>query len=106
MSETRFGLGAEVIASIQDVFAAYPEVQEVILYGSRAKGRYKVGSDIDLTIKGEAVDFDILSNISRELYDLPIPYTIDLSIFSNIDNQDLREHIERVGIPFFKREEG
>ncbi len=105
MSETKFGLGAEVIASIQDVFVAHPEVQEVILYGSRAKGNYKVGSDIDLTMKGEAVDFDVLSKISQELYDLPIPYTVDLSIFSNIDHEALREHIEHVGIPFFKWEE-
>jgi predicted nucleotidyltransferase len=105
MSEAKFGLGATVVASIQDVFAAYPEVHEVILYGSRAKGNFKVGSDIDLTMIGDDINFDVLSKISQELYDLPIPYTVDLSIFSNIDNAALREHIERVGIPFFKRKE-
>jgi len=103
MSETNFGLGAVVIASIQDVFAAHPEVDEVILYGSRAKGNYKVGSDIDLTMKGEAVDFDVLSTISQELYDLPIPYMIDLSIFSNISNANLVEHIERIGRVFYSK---
>jgi predicted nucleotidyltransferase len=102
MSETRFGLGADVVASIQNVFAAYPEVHEVILYGSRAKGNFKVGSDIDLTMKGNDINADVLSKIAQDLYDLPIPYMVDLSILSNIDNLALREHIERVGIPFFK----
>ena len=105
MSEAKFGLGAVVVASIQDVFAAHPEVQEVILYGSRAKGNFKVGSDIDLSMKSDDINFDVLSKISQELYDLPMPYTVDLSIFSNIDNAALREHIERVGVPFFKRQE-
>jgi len=104
MSETKFGLGVVIISSIQGVFAAHPEVDEVILYGSRAKGNYKVGSDIDLTMKGEAVDFDVLSTISQELYDLPIPYMIDLSIFSNIGNTNLVEHIERVGKVFYSKD--
>ncbi|MBN4082397.1 nucleotidyltransferase domain-containing protein [Mariprofundus ferrooxydans] len=103
MSETKLGLGAVIIASIQDVFAAHPEVEEVMLYGSRAKGNYKVGSDIDLTMKGEMVDFSVMSTISQELYDLPIPYTVDLSIFSNITNEALVKHIERVGKVFYSK---
>jgi len=104
MTDNNFGLGEYVMASIRDVFAAHPEVDEVVLYGSRAKGNYKVGSDIDLTMKGEAVDFSLLSTISQELYDLPIPYTVDLSIFSNISNANLVEHIERAGKLFYRKE--
>ncbi|MDQ7005186.1 MAG: nucleotidyltransferase domain-containing protein [Ghiorsea sp.] len=104
MTETNFGLGDGVTISICDVFAAHPEVDEVILYGSRAKGNYKVGSDIDLTMKGDAVDFSLLSTISQELYDLPMPYTVDLSIFSHISNANLVEHIERVGKLFYRKE--
>ena len=51
MGKQQFGLGEHVIASIRRVFQAHPEVEEVVLYGSRAKGNYKVGSDIDLTIR-------------------------------------------------------
>ncbi len=101
MTEANFGLGENIVDSIRDVFAAHPEVDEVVLYGSRAKGNYKVGSDIDLTMKGDAVDFSLLSIISQELYDLPIPYTVDLSIFSNISNANLVEHIQRVGKVFY-----
>jgi len=103
MSESNFGLGENIITLICDVFAAHSEVDEVVLYGSRAKGNYKVGSDIDLTMKGDAVDFSLLSTISQELYDLPIPYTVDLSIFTNITNPALVEHIERAGKVFYRK---
>lgn len=98
-----FGLSQEVIQHIQAVFSSHAEVDEVILYGSRAKGNYKLGSDIDLSMKGEGIDFALLSTISEEFIELPIPYTVDVSIFSNITNPDLIEHIERVGVLFYKR---
>jgi len=60
--------------------------------------------DIDLTMKGEAIDVSVLSTISQELYDLPIPYTVDLSIFSNISNAKLVAHIERAGKVFYRKE--
>ena len=104
MTEHFFGLSKAVVLAIQGVFVSHPEVEEVILYGSRAKGNYKVGSDIDLTMKGEAVDFALLSTVSYELYELPIPYSVDLSIFSNISNEALVEHIERAGKVFYTKE--
>jgi len=106
MNKVGSGLGDQVIEMIVDVFKTHAEVDEVVLYGSRAKGNYKVGSDIDLTMKGEGVDFSVLSTISQELYDLPIPYTVDLSIFSNITNEALVEHVHRVGKVFYSKDEG
>lgn len=102
---TPFGLSSEAMAQLRAVFARHPEVDEAILYGSRAKGNYKVGSDIDLTMKGAAIDFALLSTISDEIYALPLPYTVDLSIYSTIDNPELIEHIERVGTSFYKKGE-
>jgi predicted nucleotidyltransferase len=104
MRKTAFGLGERVVATICDVFKAHPEVEDVILYGSRARGNYKVGSDIDLTMQGEALDYRLLSTINQELYDLPIPYTVDLSILSEISNPKLVEHIQRVGRIFYCKE--
>jgi len=100
-----FGLGELIIAAICDVFAAHPEVDEVILYGSRAKGNYKVGSDIDLSMKGERLNFALLSSINQQLYDLPIPYTVDLSILASITNPNLVEHIQRTGQVFYRKGE-
>jgi len=72
------------------------------LYGSRAKGNYKPGSDIDLTLKGIGLDLKLINKISIELDDLLLPYTFDLSIYNAIDDPALIEHIERVGTTFFK----
>ena len=96
----RFGLKDSTIAKIIAVFAKYPQIYKVLLYGSRAKGNYRKGSDIDLTIIGDFKYAD-LAKIENEIDDLFLPYTLDISIFSDIDNQDLIEHINRVGIVFY-----
>lgn len=96
------GLSADTIKKVQGVFTKYPQVEAVILYGSRAKGTYKNGSDIDLTLKGNNLDLNVLSKISNDIDDLLTPYKFDLSIFTDIENADLLEHINRVGIEFYK----
>ncbi len=99
-----YGLSAATIARIQGVLARFGEVEKALLYGSRAKGNYRAGSDIDLTLYGPALNFDLLGAIASELDDLLLPYTIDLSIFEQLGNPDLREHIERVGVVFYERQ--
>lgn len=76
-------------------------IDEVTLYGSRAMGNFKSGSDIDLTFKGEHIDHSTLYKIERALDDLLLPYIFDLSLWSHIDNPELLEHIDRVGIVFY-----
>lgn len=99
----RFGLSENVISQIQNVFNSFDEIEEAVLYGSRAMGNYKNGSDIDLTIKGENLTNNTLNKISLRLDELLLPYTFDLSIYNQIDNQNIIAHIERVGIIFFKK---
>jgi|ERR1017187_5142391 predicted nucleotidyltransferase len=99
----RFGLKENIIQSIQQVFAAFSEVDKAILYGSRAKGNYKSGSDIDLTLKGENLNLSVVNKISLQLDDLLLPYTFDISIFKQISNPDLIDHINRVGIVFYNK---
>ncbi|VAW53805.1 hypothetical protein MNBD_GAMMA06-51 [hydrothermal vent metagenome] len=96
-----FGLNKNTIDKIQSVFVTFSEIEEVIIYGSRAKGTQKKGSDIDLTIKGEKLNFSLLNKLDRQLDDLLLPYQIDLSLFDNIDNADLVSHINRVGKRFY-----
>lgn len=96
-----YGLKPEVIERINSVFATYPEVEQAILYGSRAKGTQRAGSDIDLCLKGEKLTLPLLLKIGNELDDLLLPYKIDLSIFHTLDNRELIEHIERVGVVFY-----
>ncbi len=92
-----------VIASIKQIFANHPQISKVILYGSRAKGNYRSGSDIDFTFFGEGLNQSIMNKVSCELDDLLLPYTFDLSIFQHIENPDLIAHIERVGKVFYSR---
>lgn len=103
---TRFGLKESVLDQILSVFAASGEVYEAILYGSRAKGCYKPGSDIDITLKGDILTLKELNRISLALDDLLLPYTFDLSIYQHIDNPDLLAHIKRVGKILYQKEKG
>lgn len=86
---------------IRAVFTQYPEVENVILYGSRSKGNFKIYSDIDLTLVGEELNLTIQQKIEGELDDLLLPYEFDLSILGQIENKELIAHIERAGKLFF-----
>lgn len=97
----RYGLNEEVISKINSVFASYPQIKKVILYGSKAKGNYKNGSDIDLALVADEIDFSLLHKIESQLDDLFIPYKIDLSIYNDIKSEELIEHIKRMGIVFY-----
>jgi len=101
---SQFGLKQDTINQINQVFSAYPEISKAIIYGSRAKGNYKPGSDIDLTLFGDNINHHQLLEILNKIDDLLLPYFFDLSIFNSLNNPNLIEHIERVGITFYKRE--
>lgn len=97
-----FGLPDKTLATIRHILAECPAVEKAILYGSRAKGNHRPGSDIDLTLIGDRLDLNILGELSARLDESPIPYQVDLSLWSRIDNAKLREHIERVGVVFYQ----
>ena len=99
-----YGLPSATVAKICEVLARFPAVEKAVLYGSRAKGTFKPGSDIDLTLLGENLNPAELGAIGDELDELLLPYQIDLSIFHLISNEKLREHIERVGKVFYERQ--
>ena len=98
----KYGLKETTIEQICSVFSSFPEIQKVVLYGSRAKGNFKNGSDIDLTFYGNNLDLKTLNKIEDQLEDLSLPYQFDLSIFDQISNKDLAEHIKRVGIIIYQ----
>jgi predicted nucleotidyltransferase len=99
----KYGLQDSTIRKIREVIEHYPQVEQVILYGSRAKGSHKNGSDIDLTMCGTALTTKTLFEISEDIDNLHLPYTIDLSIFSAIDDPGIIEHINRIGVIFYSR---
>ena len=100
----RFGLSENIIEQTQKVFEQFPNIEKVILYGSRAMGNYTEGSDIDLSVVGEGITNNQINIISIKLDELLLPYTFDISIFSQINNPNLIEHINRVGVSFYIKE--
>ena len=94
-----------VLQKIRAVFVRYPQVEKVVLYGSRAKGTHKTGSDIDLTLRGgDDLTLNVLCKIANDLDDLYLPYTIDLSIFHDISDPDVIGHIQRAGVTVYEGE--
>jgi predicted nucleotidyltransferase len=102
----KYGLSQSSVQKICAVLSRYPQVEKAILYGSRAKGNYKNGSDIDLTLRGGAdLTLNVVYKILSDLDDLLLPYTIDLSIFNHIGDPDVIEHIQRAGVTFYQKGE-
>lgn len=99
-----FGLQPKTIAAVQGVLSRYPQVERAIVYGSRAKGNYRPGSDIDLSLEGPLLTHQTLFRIENELDNLLLPYKIDLSIRHAIQNPDVLNHIARVGQVFYEPE--
>jgi predicted nucleotidyltransferase len=101
---TLHGLTEKTISMIKTVFARHPEIERVILYGSRAKGNFRNGSDIDLVLQGgDDLTECVLYKVLDELDDLPLPYSFDVAIHSTISNEALLDHIRRRGAVFYER---
>jgi len=99
-----FGLSEEDIGSINTVISKRREVEEALIFGSRAKGNYKNGSDVDIVLKGKNITRDTILSISGELNDETImPFQFDILNFSTIRNEELIEHINRVGEIIYKQ---
>ncbi len=93
---THFGLEPKILEKIVRVFQKYREVKQVILFGSRAKGTERPGSDIDLCIVGDLND-TLMLHIDNDLDDLLLPYQFDLVLKSKITHPDLLDHINQYG---------
>lgn len=100
----KYGLPERTVNQICAVLAQYPQVERAVLYGSRAKGNFKPGSDIDLTLHGPELTQKLCCSIAEALDDLLLPYSIDLSVFANLQHPELEAHIQRVGVVFFERD--
>ena len=100
-----YGLLDRDLKCISEVVDKYPEVEEVILFGSRAMGNYKKGSDVDLAIVGENVGRNILRRISDDLNEeYPLPYFFDVVGYKDISDEDLKNHIHSAGKSIYKRQ--
>ena len=98
-----YGLTEDTLTRMAEVFARMPKLEEVILYGSRARGNYRAGSDIDLALKGGKLDINDLLKIAADLDELDLAYHFDLLLFDNVKSPDLLEHIRTEGKTIYRR---
>lgn len=104
LNKNKLGLFDADMEAIVSVLSREPRVEKAFIFGSRAKGNFKNGSDIDLALKGENLDFDTVSKISYHLNEeTAMPYKFDVLNYHSIKEPTLVDHIDRVGIVFYSR---
>ena len=97
------GLPAAAVVKIHQTLAAFPAIEQATLYGSRAMGRHRNGSDIDLTLAGATLDARTLALLDGALDDLLLPWRFDLSLQASLQSPELIDHIQRFGQLFYRR---
>jgi predicted nucleotidyltransferase len=98
----KFGLSDTVIKELQDVFRRYTNIEKVLIFGSRSKGNFREGSDIDLAVIGKGVDYNQLLSILCEIEDLELLYSVDLIDYNKKKGTPIGDHIDRVGKIFYE----
>ncbi|WP_312647446.1 nucleotidyltransferase domain-containing protein [Aminipila sp.] len=96
-----FGLKENEIAQLKCCFLKYKQIEKGIVFGSRAMGNYKKGSDVDIALVGENISHKIITQILNALEETVMPYEFDLLIFNSIKNKELIRHIEEFGIEIY-----
>jgi predicted nucleotidyltransferase len=103
MGEPSFFVDGELLENIHKVFNSFENIEQVKVFGSRAKGIAKPGSDFDLAIFGNNISVTDLLELYQQFDNLDLPYRFDLVIYNQIENEAVRKHIDRVGKQIFKR---
>jgi uncharacterized protein len=99
----QLGLSSKTLDKIIGALEKYTVVESAIVYGSRAKGNYREGSYIDITLTGAELTYQNLLRIEDEIEELLLPYLIDISILSTIEDPDVVDHIHRVGVLIYQK---
>jgi len=99
-----YGLSEQDINEILKAFGLFPQIDQAVLFGSRAKGNYKSGSDVDIALKGEGIEHSCVAGLSSILNEeSSLPYYFDIVHFEQITEPELVQHIERVGKVIYVR---
>ena len=101
--QNKFGLTERDMQTIKHIFSKYGEIKKVNLFGSRAKGSFKMGSDVDLAIMNLGVSEKTIAKLKSDFEESSLPYMIDCIDFSTLTNNDFIDHINRVGILFYEK---
>lgn len=106
VSANKYGLASRDIKTIQDILNKYSDVETVYIFGSRATGSFKHGSDIDLAVINGGVDNKTIGRIKGDFEESSLPYRVDIVLYPAITHENLKDHIDRVGVLFYKADQG
>ena len=98
----KFGLSDSVVRELQNVFRRHANIEKVLIFGSRSKGNYRAGSDIDLALIGKDINYRQILDIYTEIDDLELLYSIDLLNYQSKVGTPIGDHIDRVGQIFYE----
>lgn len=99
----QFGLREEIIENLRRIFYVHPEIERAVVFGSRARGTHKDRSDLDVALFGE-IPFPLQARISVEIDELNLPWKIDILVFKDLKNEELKTYILEEGIELWIRE--
>lgn len=97
----KFGLSQKSLSEVIGVFRNYMEIDEAKLFGSRAMGNFKNGSDIDIAILGDAISLSLILKLKSDFEESSLPYFVDIVNYNSISNPELKRHIDQNGITLY-----
>ena len=96
------GLTLEDIQLIVNEISVYKEIDKALIFGSRAKGNYKHGSDVDICLMGNQISLHHSASLAWRLNEeTNLPWHFDILIYHDLTNQELIDHIDRIGIQIY-----
>ena len=100
----KYGLSDRTLDTLDLIFRKYPGIIQAVLYGSRARGNFRNGSDIDIALmtNGDFSNTD-LSRIAGDFEDSDMPYLVDVLVYDKLSNQNLKDHIDQAGKVLYPR---
>jgi predicted nucleotidyltransferase len=100
-TKANFGLSQRSIDELHGILSKYPDITKVHVFGSRAKGNYKPGSDIDLAIMNQGLAPRTIARVLSDCAESSLPIVVDLVDFHALTNAEFINHIQRVGVLFY-----
>ena len=96
-----YGLTERSIKTLYAIFSKYPDIKQVHLFGSRAKGNFKIGSDIDLAVMNNELQAITIARVLADCAESDLPVAVDIVDFNTLSNPEFIDHIQRVGVLFY-----